>query len=344
MSDIFYREDNEEPKLKGARRPVGETDKLKQPETPPAGYIKVKLSSIGKLSVPRTLHVRDYSGENAWNLSLANSDTILDTVLTCLNDMIYEDIDPRELHENEIEEILFNVLLNFWTPILSEYPYPYEESELDSLPEDQQNAIREGTFKPTVDIDITKLKTKPLPKEFNEPIIWEDDSIKVGFILPRVGHYGVASEYIEQKYAEETEKFSQIEDDIEYNRRLSPGSKTSEREISNVYMKEYKEFLLKKNSDYLKAKHSMMLQSIDGKPLTDIESRIEAYSKVGLSIWSDVSELMENELDFGIVKDIEVVSPLTQETVVRRYQFRFRDVIPNPKHKKHRKSHIRFGD
>ena len=35
----------------------------------PAEYIPVKLSSLGKLDAPNTLHVRDYSGRDALELS-----------------------------------------------------------------------------------------------------------------------------------------------------------------------------------------------------------------------------------------------------------------------------------
>ena len=347
-NDIFYKEDDGQPtntrKPVGVSRPSKVDESEQQTVATPPGYIKVKLSSIGKLSAPRAIHVKDYSGEDAWNLSLSSADTVLTTILSCLQDMIYEDIDPSLLHENEVEEILFNVLLNYWTPVLSEFPYPWEEEELEDLSEEKRENIRKGIEVPRVDIDISKLKTNPLPKDFKEPIIWEDKELQVGFILPRIGHYITASDYIEQKYGAEEEKFSQIEDDIKYNSSLKDKDPRPKRTIDRDYLREYREYNINRNADFLKVKHCMMLHSFKGEELKSVSEKLKVYPEVGLRIWTDISNLIESELNFGVEKNIEVKSPITGKKVIRRYQFRFKDVIPNVKHKEYRKSNIRFGN
>ncbi len=294
----------------------------------PAEYIPVKLSSLGKLDAPNTLHVRDYSGRDALELSLSttNSNTFLRKLVDVINNLIFEGFDCYYLHESELEEIMLSITGNFISPTIQNYPYPYEKEEYDSMSDERKQGIEKSIEKLQIDIPINSINTLPLKAEFKEPIVIKNKSnLTLHFRLPRVKDYFVAEEYVEEKYFDQAqqymqlEKITNLEDDTEKEKRFA--------EFSREILKSYQGYLIARGTDYIAAKQSQLLLKQGSKVLDTIEDKIKCYSEIGMGFWKQYNNLCDSELEFGVDHNIKIISPITNEEVTRRLQFRPMDLI-----------------
>lgn len=304
-----------------------ETKTVEQPkkkEKIPTDYLKIKLSTLGKLNAPLALHVKDYSGEDALNLSLMNEDNVLDVITRVADNIIYEGIDSDYLHEQELQEIMLHVYYNFWGSAITDYPYPYTEEELAEVGEERRKNIEAGKERPRVDVPIKKINTNAIPEEFKEPFTLEDKAgKKVTFTLSRLGHIKKAQKYVEEKFVAEEKEFGHIKQLIE--------EKSAEevlKEIPYDEIKRYNSYLEKRSIEFAKAQQAQVIKKIGSKKYESLEEQLKAYNEIGLHTWRMYSDFVKS-LNFGVDPEVEVKSPLTGQTVTRRFLFRFMDFIPS---------------
>lgn len=308
ISDEQTKKENEEVKKQLSRK-----------KSPPKSYLPVKLSSMGRLSVPAKIHVRNYNGSDAEQLSLASEENILETILDVLSNMIWEDIDPLVLHEKELEEIMFNLFINFWSSSV-EKVYPYTDEELEGLTEKRAEDIKKGNEIPTVLIPYDSVDTIPINENFKEPItiLPKNGAVertkKVSFILPRIGHIVDAKHIVEEKYYEQEERFTPVK------RALEKGEEVDDRE--------YTKYLRERMQYFNLLTQCQMISKIDGKKLETIEDKINAYHDIDLDYWSTFDKTVRENANFGIQEEMKVKSPLTGEYVTRRLRFRLMDFLP----------------
>lgn len=331
MSDISFVTDEEE--VLPRRQVVSDV---------PSDYVAVKLSSAGKLSAPHVIHVKDYSVADVINLATSDTYSFMKTIISVLNNVIYEGFDCAYLTEQELEEVMLNILGNFWTPVLQGFPYPYEQEEYDSMDDERKERISKGLESLTVDIPLSSLETIPIRKDFSEPITIISKEKSMQFILPRVRHYLIAQEYIEKKYAHEYQEFSKIEQIME----LDSYEKRQEEliKIPRDERLRYNEFTNKRGTDYIIAKQAQLLVKIGSKPLTTIEEKFKAYSNVNIHFWKKYDEIAEELLNFGVNHNIKMTSPITKEEVIRRCQFRPMDYVPSSELQRDGEYSILFGE
>lgn len=312
--DVFVDQE-EEKKEEGTQK---KKDKI------PSDYLKIKLSTLGKLNAPSVIHVRDYSGEDALNLSLMNEDNILDVITGVADNIIYEGLDADYLHEQELQEIMLHIYYNFWGSVITDYPYEYEEQELEEVSEERKNNILKGLETPRVDIPIKSITTNPIPEEFKEPFTLTDNSgKKVTFTLGRIGHIKRAQEYIENKYSAEEQKYGYIKQLLE-----EKSSEEVMKTVSYNEIKEYNAYMQKRSIDFAKTQQCQVIQKIGSKKYETLEEKIKAHKEVGLHTWRMYSDFVKS-LNFGVDPAVEVISPITKKPVTRRFQFRFLDFIPS---------------
>ena len=293
----------------------------------PAEYVPIKLSSLGKLDAPSIVHIKDYSGKDVLELSLAinNNSKFLRCLVNVINNVIFEGFDCNYLHEHELEEIMLNITGNFISPNIQNFSYPYENEEYNLMDEERKNRIEKGLEKLQVDIPINSINTNPIKSEFKEPITIKYDDLSVQFRLPRVGDYFVAEDYIEEKYIREAqeyvqlEKIGSIEDEDEKEKKFL--------ETPRERLKEYQNYLLARGKDYIIAKQSQLLLRYGSKVLDTVGEKIKHYSKVGMRYWKTYNTYCNTNLQFGVNHDIKMISPITKEEVTRRLQFRPMDFI-----------------
>lgn len=296
----------------------------------PANYIPVKLSSMGKLSAPNIIHVRNYSGEEALKLSTMDETNSLQLLIDVIDNLIFEDFDAEMLNENEVEELMLNIYINWWNTRI-EYPYEWTEEELeesDLTPERKEN-IRNGKDIPKVSINIADIKTTPIMKQFQEPIIIEYHGSKYYFRLSRVKDMIEAKNYVTEKYINEENQFSKIKKDIEYNNRIEDSiTPVQERPIDQKLYRAYQEYLRQRALDFEKISQMSKVLKIDNKEIKTIDDKIKHYVDIPSNIWVKFNNIVDKSIQFGVNPKLNVKSPITNKTVTRRFQFQVLELIP----------------
>ncbi|MFW6225380.1 MAG: hypothetical protein ACOC3V_00310 [bacterium] len=333
MSDIFIeKEEKEQPEVKERKK---ETVK----EAPPADYLPVKFSTLGKLSAPSKLHFRNYTGQDALNLSLANGENILQVLITTLNNMVYEKFDCAMLHLEEVQEVMLNIYFNFWSSVI-EYDYVYDNDELDGLKEEKKTSLESGHWKPSIIITSDKIKTNTLPEDFKEPINIEYENKKVSFRLERIKDSVIAQEMSDEKFIVQDEKFDDIKKKI---RKATDEGKYRYEYLTNKEVNSYEKYMEEKSNYYSLIERAQQIIKVNGKELETLDEKIEAYkNQIGLDFWQNLNAFLK-ELNFGVENDITVKSPLTGKNVTRRFQFQFLDFVPSMELQRDKKYTISFG-
>lgn len=333
MSDIFIEDEKKE--LVTVDRP--------KKKLPPPEYLPIKLSSNGKLYMPSVLHVRDYTGEDALSLSMATENNILDILISLLQNMIWEGIDPMYLHEKELEEIMLNIYVNFWSKYINNYPYPFTDEEFNLLDKDKQERIKSGQESLTIDIDITKLKSNMIKDEFKTPLVIKDkDGTEVHFQLPCIKDFFTTRDYLEKKYKNEIDFYRQLEKDLEYNENVTDDS--HKRPIDESQLIEYKKYIEQKATDFFRVKQSLLLVKYGNKKLETLQEKLEYYKKVTFKMWNFYNSVLTKYADFGVSHDVEMISPIDKTLVTRRCLFQFVDFIPRDDLQQSEQFTIQFGD
>ena len=307
----------------------------------PAGSIAVKLSSLGKLSAPTTVHVSDYSPEDAMKMSMAQEDELLENLVQVLKHIVHDDFDVLDLHEKEAEEILLTIKANFWSKVIEGVPFPYTQKDLDKLEEDdpeKAEKIRNGSYTPMVDIPVSDIETANIDSNFKKPITIKMNGREANFMLPRIRNYIIANEHIRTKYANE-------EKDFEMMSRLSRKGVAEEELIDRFpvqRIKDFEKYSREKFAEYLRIQQAWSMIELDGEPLETIEDKLNAYSHIPLKMWEAYMGFVQ-EFTFGVNEKIKVKSPLTGSKVTRRFQFRITDFLKTSERGEPSSVDISFG-
>jgi hypothetical protein len=329
-SDIFVNDDSNQEIKERPQKIKGRT---------PPGYLPISLCTVGKLSAPPKLHFKNYTGEHAVNLSLANEDNILDILIEILNDLVYEDFDCGQLHEKELEEVMMNIYVNYWQSHI-EYEYSFSEEELEELSDNRREAIKSSKEKPTVLIPANSIKSNPLPDDFKEPIVInKEGSKKIALNMARIGDTLLARDYVAKVFNQEREKLINVEREIK-----KAQEKNIEPNITGKEYEMYEDYAKRRLNFSLKVQYANLIHSIDGKELKNLEEKLKVYKNdVDLGYWNIFNNFIEN-LNFGIQNKIEVKSPLTGKPVTRRFQFQFVDFLPSVESEDTQGYSISFGE
>lgn len=298
----------------------------------PNNYVEIKLSSKGKLSAPKILHVRNFTMREAIEISsVTKKENELIVLLNCINNMIYEDFDAYDLHEKELEELLLNIHVNFWSTKMTEMPY-YLELEKENIDSEDNIAY--------TDIDLISLKTNNLKSEFKEPINIEKNNLKVQFRYPRLKDNIFAFKYIEKLYEEEREKWLKLEYGINH---LKPKDKDRIHEIFDLKeLDAYTDYIDRRQKDYLTAFNSRQIVSINGKILKD-EEKLDMIDKIPMDYWAKFMDIKEN-YTFGVDNEVKFHSEILKKNIVRRFQFQLMDYVYSLDLQDDSTNSISFGD
>lgn len=300
--------------------------------TAPANYKEKMLSTKGKLSVPAKIHVRDYMGIDAMELSMSNGEDFLEQLLRIVKKMVWEDIDPYMLHQKELEEIMVFVYGTNWDTALQGYEYIPTDEEWEGMTDDLKKRYTDGETDFTCNIDIAKIQSIPIPNDFEEPMEYEKDGIVYQFRLPRIGDSILAKKYTDEKFKNDREDLMPIiladkrgEDLEEYVKDKNGNSipKFPTKELSR-----YTEFVDKYLDTIKKATQGQFIVSVDGKSPEGIENQIAFIDEIPAKVWIEYTKDL-TELNFGMDPEVEVMSPVSRKPVARRFRFQFMDFLPS---------------
>lgn len=310
----------------------------------PPEYLKVNLSSLGKLNMPAVVHVRDYTGEDAFKLGIADDHRFFEVLVSIVNNMIYEEIDANDLHENELVEIMLNIFVNFWSTHIQNYPFPVTDEDWKHISETMKKEIDAGTEHLLIDINIAKVKTDLIDEKFNEPIHFKKDKLDVSFILPRVGHIFITQEYILNQFYRESEEFHRIENLIQFNAKLHENDIESIKYIDPIEQAKFDKYLDSKLALTAKVQSAQTIHSYKGKVLETLEEKLDVYDKLDSAVWANLNKVIEKYSGFGVDSNVEVESPITKEMVTRRFRFQLLDFIPNAELRGDAEYAVTFGE
>ena len=284
----------------------------------PANYIEIKLSSIGKLSAPVKLHFRNYTMGEAFDLARMTAENQDEIIIGILNKMVYQDFDCKELHREEVKEIMLNIYSAFWGNTIENLNYYVNEELDDDLKSEKKNIS-------LASIPITNIEIKDLNPDYREPFYLEEGDNKYGFILPRIENSIIAKNYVTELFAAEESRFSTIKYHLKHNAQAPPDK---QKIIDYIELQELTEYQRLKATEKLRVLQALMLHSVNGIVLETLDQKYEKAGTLDLRVWEEFNTVVENELKFGINKDVTFICSITKKEITRRFQFRELEFIP----------------
>lgn len=292
----------------------------------PGNYIEVKLSSVGKLSTPSILHVRNYTFEEALELSDMNSQNEKEIIINVLNQLIFEDFDAGLLHEQEAIEILLQIFATWWGTRLEGFKYYVNEDLSKDLIDKPENIS-------IAEIPIKNIKTIELKKEVMEPIsITAPNGKSIKCILPRMQTSLIAKKFVDKKYVMEENRFSELKNAMSSNKPFD----------SEEYQ-EYLDYLKERGKDYLRVYQAQLLHSVDGVEIEDLSEAIDLLSEIDLTLWKEYNNIVEKYFDFGVSPTVKFDCTINHKPITRRFQFRLLDFLPTVESKDNSGYSFSFG-
>jgi hypothetical protein len=264
-------------------------------------------------------------------------------IVTVLNSIIYEKVNVAEWPDRCITELLVLIYNNFFTPILPQMAFPWDETDLEWLKAKGETkkieALEKRMWVPRVDIDLRTLTVKKLGTDIKDTISISKKNpdgtkgFSVKFLsYPRYGDTLIIRKYTQEKFGEEEKKYSSIELLFDtYTKYFDEEKDTSTLPPldTDLYF-EWQEFLLRKNIFVSDSTLALYLLEVNGKDISKlpIEEKI-AYLK-DPSFDVNISKKLNahfGTMDFGIDPNVTVKNPITGEQTSRRFLFRLIDIL-----------------
>jgi hypothetical protein len=89
----------------------------------------------------------------------------------------------------------------------------------------------------------------------------------------------------------------------------------------------YEELQKEKAMRFLRYKQAASIFAVNGKPLTSLDEKLQAYPNVSLNTWKTFAGVVK-KYSFGIDSQLEVTSPITRRPVLQTVRFRILDLVP----------------
>jgi len=323
----------------------------------PDGYIEVKLSTRGLIGAPAKFYIRNFSPEDLMTLGLANREDIPIKLIRILDNLIWNPHkDPQlsvaNFHQKEVVELLLELYEVFyttiftnqlWTPIEEDWEFLAKQSGGRDTDEfrSKERALRNKTWRPTFDIDISQLDYHEIPDDVKTKARVErtidGKRFTCTFTLPKFGDFLTLKYFIDSIYGEEDLKFSRISEMVkiknEMKQRIHRGENVNLNHLPNIPKKDFERFREYENEKRIfsiTASKALYLAEIDGKDVSKLplEQKIELARdpRLDFTTFSMVQEHL-NKLKFGLKEEITVNDPIINKVVTRKYSFRLNNIL-----------------
>lgn len=327
-----------------------ETEKLSSSadEVPP-GYVKIELSTSGKLGAPKSFHIRNFKTTDLLDLALTSEEDLPDSVVKMLNNMIFEDTtNVKDWHEREIIELLVRLYMMFFSPTLQDVDFVPEEEDWEFLKnqvgaliyQQRREDYEEKRWSPKTYIDLSSVETYDIPEDFSPEIeIYNKKTkFKAVFTYPKFGDILVVKDFLKKAFDKEDKQFAQIKKMIEYRNeaeeKFREGKLTDLSKIPMIPESEYnryREYTIQKTLVSVNAIRALHLLEIDGfdcrkLPISEKMKLVED-PRLDYILFKKVEDYYSN-LKIGLKDDsVKMYNPITGQTVTRRFNFRLLDLL-----------------
>ena len=294
---------------KGVKKDVEIIKKVENAPVIPSGYITVKLSSLGKLGFPAIVHVRDYKFDEALLMAEMNENNTSEVLSQILNNVIFEDVDIKKAHRQDVLEILLNIYVTWYSPTIESMRY-YINPDLEGEKLTAKENISVAT------IPICNIKTTPISDDVKVPFTIKRKDFEAGFVLAKLENEITAIKFVEEKYAKQDQENQELKKKIE------------SKNYTTAEFSEYHKYVSNKGKDFLKVMQSMLIDSLNGKKLETLEEKMEAVDEIPLNMWTVYNNTLKSKFNFGVNPEVEFECSVTHKPITRRFQFREIYFIP----------------
>jgi hypothetical protein len=316
----------------------------------PAGYLAIELSTEGHMGAPKKFHMRNFKTTDLLALSLTEDVDLPETIAKMLDEMIFEDdVSVKDFHEKEITELLVRLYMLFFSAIVEDAKFEILEQDFDFLESTLTDEaykqvlvdLDTGNWVPRTSIDLRRVETYPInPDTFKTEITVRSKrtGMEMKFTYPRFGDVIVIKKFIKNLFEKEEKQFASIKRMIEYRnemeKKYKEGKPIDIQRIPTVPQAEIdrvREFEIRKAMVAVDAVRALHLKSFDGEDLSkaSLEDRIECVRdpRMDHNVAKKVEEFYTN-LTFGLDEEnVPMYNPVTKADDVRRFSFRFVDLL-----------------
>lgn len=301
--DLFVRKENLQKETEIA-------NKVEKAVTIPSDYLTIKLSSLGKLGFPAIVHVRDYTFEEAIKMAELSEENVTEVLIDILNNVIFEDVDIRNAHRQDILEILLSIYGTWYSATLENFRY-FVNLDLPENEKEKKENISVAT------LPINSLKTVSLKKKAKLPIKIAKGDFEVELVLPKVENELIASKFIEEKYVEKENELSEV------IQKVKNGIANKKEQ------KAYDELQRQKGIDFLRVAQSLLIDSFNGKKLENLSEKLETIQKIPLNVWAIYNNEISKNFTFGVSQEVEFECSINHTPITRSFQFREIHFLPS---------------
>lgn len=281
-------------------------------EAAPDRYIPISFCTQGKLSAPEKLHFRNYTLEEAAELSAMREENYLEKLITILNRMVWEDFDCVNLHTEELKEVMLNLRFNFWGKTLENMPFTIDEEA-----DEETRYSKANVGYASLSLAQIAQKVRNIDDKFREPIrIKTREGATYRFRLPRAVDELMSHKYVDEMYREREKEYANIK------LRLKASESVDIEKIKDAdRVMEYMDLIEKKENDFFKVRAVQRLIGDGEKDYSSIAEKLEAARDIDLTVWNDLYQV-DKKLEFGVDPEVTFYDENTQKEITRRFQFR----------------------
>lgn len=314
----------------------------------PSGYIKIELSSQGKVGAPACFHVRNFNTEDLMDLALTDQADLPIQVVKKLQDIIWEPVeecDVKKFHEKEVVETLFIIYKNFYTHVLPEIPWELTDEDKAQIAVEcggkdsdayqaRMQAYEKGDWKPVWDINLDKVETYDIPDDFrtNCHIVKKASGFTYDYSLPKYGDVLILRDYLELVFKEKDKKWSAIKEQMQTKMQMDQDFKSGKSSVSGSRIfipeseqKAYKEYEREKTVYATKCLKALHLVKVNGQDVTGLtlDERIKLVENPEFDhvTFKQATEALNN-LKFGLKEEVDGIDPILHRKVKVNYSFR----------------------
>lgn len=317
----------------------------------PSGYIPIELSTQGLVGAPARFHTRNFDTSDLMNLALSEDEELPEKVAKMLDNLILEkDVSVMKFHEQEVIEYLVRLYQAYYSTVLKEVDFPWNEEDLKTLKqslgatsaeyETQAADLKSGRWAPKTDVDLSLVETYDLDASTFKKEVYiteKKTGLQVGFSFPRYGDIVILRNFLLKEYRDRDKQFAAIKETLKFRQdaenRMRQGEDISYSRLPNVpelEKEKYKEYAIEKSVFGVMAIKALHLVYFDGQDLHDVplKDRIALAQdpRLDYSMMKKVNDYFD-KLNVGLKKEVTMRNPFTQKFEPRRYSFRLVDLL-----------------
>lgn len=362
-SDLGYKETN--PNAKPApvqtmeERIAEARETMNRVLTAPEGYIEARLSTRGKVSAcPESFYIRNFMPEDLIAMSTTSENDMPLKIIDILDSMIWnppgtkEPISVKYFTRKEVIETLLLLYETFYTPIFPGQTWDLTDEDYEFLAErhggkdsaayrDRIRALETGEWKPTFDLDISKLDYYEVPDDFKKNVRVSrkvaGKPFTIVFSLPLYGDFVTLKFFIDEIYAKEDRRWAQVAEIIknreDAKERLRKGENISLRSVPDVpenERKEYMKYVDEKTTFAMTATKALYIKEFDGEDISHLpleeKIRYARDARVDYTVFQQAQTLFD-KMEYGYKEEITAYDPILEKNVSRNYTFQLSDLL-----------------